>query len=762
MQKIDGSETTRLPVVGVFDSVLVNAAGSTGQVEGALFTSIVAARVGPSYELRSDLYGDLSWNDGAVATVWGDPDDQLRGTYRKYGSFNSGNWKRVGPVPSSSLADAKLQTVVEYLESEVANLAWGIRVRGEWTPSNSFPAGATQSDAWISNGAGTVNGVVFAFGDMLVAVKANPSTAVYAANWVRIPRPIEAVRYCDTIAALKAVPKAAGAMTVRGYAAAGDGGGGAWYVKDQNASKAEVAGLYVVADDGAGWERIWDGRHFNAAWVGCTPAVADLGTYFALFPKYCEIHFAPGKYTVATYPTEAAFSDKLYRGISVVWNCTGDLTTSQAAFTWHYSPSANMGSDGAGNNNGDMTHAGVSPIEGIAIVSALGRSVGIGFQMSNGAYNHYYLRPQKFSIGGFRVGWRSAVPMKNFFLLGLEDVVIKGCRRGVEIDNTNSNNSGENTWLRRCYIGNCDEDGVVVTKMQMLTLEGCSLDYNRRHLRAVDSLVKMQNCYLETSGTITPGEMISAEGVTKLTIDGATNIYGLPVAAADIFAVSGIASIICDNTSVFFNTGANGVTTINRAPFILYNGSSPRVYGRITGGNGDNFARMLSKHHSLFADPEFASGTLALCPGSSGASISTEEVRAGRTYSAKLTFPGTTPGAQLAFHRMKVKQGEWLFFMFFDKIVGTVKNLAHRLQFFTADGVKIGADSFIGGFSIPANFSNFPNLVSPDGWTSAEHDWRLQRAVAEVPAGADYVQAQLRIDPNSPGAYYVSDYYVYQ
>lgn len=762
MQKIDGSQTTQLPEAGVFDAVLVNAAGSTKQVEGSLFTSIVAARVGPTYELRSELYGDLSWNDGAVATVWGDPDEQLRGTYRKAGSFNSGSWKRVGPLPPSSLADAKLGDVVEYLESELANLAWGIKVRGEWTPSGAFPAGAAQGDAWISNGAGTVNGVAFALGDMLVAVKANPSSAVYAANWVRIPRPIEAVRYCDTIAALKAVPKSAGAMTVRGYAAAGDGGGGAWYVKDQNSSKAEVPGLYVVADDGAGWERIWDGRNFNAAWVGCTPAVADLGTYFALFPKYCEIHFAPGKYTVATYPTEAAFSDKLYRGVSVIWNCTGALTTSQAAFTWHYSPSANFGVDGANNNNSDMTHAGVSPIEGIGIISALGRDVGIGFQMTNGYYNNYYLRPQKFSIGGFRIGWRSAVPQRNFFLLGLEDVVIKGCRIGVVIDNANSNNSGENIWLRRCYIGNCDQDGVFANQVQMLTLEGTSLDYNRRHMRIVDTLCKLQNCYLETNAGNTPAEMISVEGVAKLTIDGQTNIYGLPVAAADVFAVSGIASIVCDNTSVFMSQGVQGTTNLNRAPLILYNGSEPKVFGRITGGNGNNFPPMLSKHQSLFADPEFAIGSLKFCPGSVGASVSTEEVRAGRTYSAKVSQPLTDRNGQIAFHRMKVEPSEWLFFMFFDKVVGTIVNLAHRLQYFTAEGIQIGGDRYIGGQTAPTGFTNFPGLIAPDGWTSSAHDWRLQRAVSLVPAGADYVLAQLRVDPNSPGAYYVSDYYVYQ
>ncbi|OJF92665.1 hypothetical protein AX761_20915 [Rhizobium sp. 58] len=758
---IDGNRSNQLDVVTVFDDVLVNSAGTTARVPGPLLTAIVQARVGPNKELRSELIGDTAWNDGAIGTVWGDPDEAKRGTYVKTGDYLAGSWTRIGPLPPSSIAEAMVQEAMEILESLIIDLAFGYRLMGGWTPPAAFPAGAQRGDAWVASGAGSAGGIAFSIGDMLVAVKDNPSTTVYASNWLRVPRPVEAVRHCNTISDLRAVPKESGSMTVRGYAAAGDGGGGHFYVKDQVASKPEVPGLYVVANDGAGWERTWDGRNFFAAWVGCTPAVADLGPFFALFPKYCEIHFSSGKYTVATYPSEANFANRLYRGVSVIWNCTGALTATQAAFTWHYTASGAFGSDGSGNNNTDMTHAGVSPIEGIGIISALGRSFGIGFRMSNGGHSNYFLRPQKFSIGGFYEGFKSAVPLSNFFLLGLEDVVIKGCRRGVVIDNTASFNSGENTWIRRCYIGNCDEDGIVVSKMQMLSIEGTSLDYNRRHLRAIDSLVKIQNCYLETNAVTTPAEMISAEGVSKITIDCATNIYGLPVALGDIFAVSGIASIICENPSVFFSNGPAGATSVNRAPFILYNGPGTRVFGRVSGGNGDNYARLLSKHSNLFSDAEFASGGLTFCPGSTAAAVVSDIVRPGRTYSAKLTFPGTTTGAQLAFHRMRVRSGEWLFIMHFDKIVGTIVNLAHRLQFFTADGVKIGDDRFIGGAAMPANFTYFPDIVTED-WTSSAHDWRLQRAVAEVPIGADYVLAQLRIDPNSTGAYYVSDYYAYQ
>ena len=60
--------------------------------------------------------------------------------------------------------------------------------KGAWNPAGgAFPSGATKTDLYRASASGTVDGIVFATGDLLLALADAPSTSVYANNWSKIP-----------------------------------------------------------------------------------------------------------------------------------------------------------------------------------------------------------------------------------------------------------------------------------------------------------------------------------------------------------------------------------------------------------------------------------------------------------------------------------------------------------------------------------------------------------------------------------------------
>lgn len=61
--------------------------------------------------------------------------------------------------------------------------------KGDWNPgSGSFPGGgaALAGELWRCSAGGTVNGITFTVGDMVMALANNASTTTYAANWIHI------------------------------------------------------------------------------------------------------------------------------------------------------------------------------------------------------------------------------------------------------------------------------------------------------------------------------------------------------------------------------------------------------------------------------------------------------------------------------------------------------------------------------------------------------------------------------------------------
>jgi hypothetical protein len=142
----------------------------------------------------------------------------------------------------------------------------------------------------------------------------------------------------------------------------------------------------VFVQDGAtnGGFQIGGIRRVAASAYGITTATADCGPLIAKLPKYTEVWFAPGIYTFATYPTQEAFSNVFYRGNTTVWRCTGsllpDFDLTKIAFNWVYA-APSFGGYPIGQSANDMTSAGLSPIEGIAIISALDGNSGVGLAL---------------------------------------------------------------------------------------------------------------------------------------------------------------------------------------------------------------------------------------------------------------------------------------------------------------------------------------------------------------------------------------------
>lgn len=60
--------------------------------------------------------------------------------------------------------------------------------KGGWTPSGSFPGGGTAlaGEIWRCSSGGTVDGITFVVGDMVMALVNNASTSTYSANWIHI------------------------------------------------------------------------------------------------------------------------------------------------------------------------------------------------------------------------------------------------------------------------------------------------------------------------------------------------------------------------------------------------------------------------------------------------------------------------------------------------------------------------------------------------------------------------------------------------
>ncbi len=112
-----GIKTTNLQSATNADSVLVNDGSGTKQLSIARLSALLTGYTGPSKETLAELAADLTWAEGKVGFVWGDPDGALRGTYLKSGAADAGSWSRIGDLPTSTAALQEIASLREEFQA---------------------------------------------------------------------------------------------------------------------------------------------------------------------------------------------------------------------------------------------------------------------------------------------------------------------------------------------------------------------------------------------------------------------------------------------------------------------------------------------------------------------------------------------------------------------------------------------------------------------------------------------------------------------
>lgn len=161
--------------------------------------------------------GDIQWDTDGNQIVVGDgvgtktfSDDTAHATAAQ-GSTADAALPKAGGEMSGNITMAGAQTVdgrdlsvdgtkldyisitqavdLDAIETRVNALDAAVVLQGTWDASvGTFPGGGTAQagDSWIVSVGGTVNSVVFAANDRIVAILDNASTTVYAANWHKL------------------------------------------------------------------------------------------------------------------------------------------------------------------------------------------------------------------------------------------------------------------------------------------------------------------------------------------------------------------------------------------------------------------------------------------------------------------------------------------------------------------------------------------------------------------------------------------------
>ncbi|MFM0163803.1 hypothetical protein PQR39_25750 [Paraburkholderia sediminicola] len=578
--------------------------------------------------------------------------------------------------------------------------------------------------------------------------------------------------------ALRAYTGTAKSVRVTGYyvSSAPLGFAGTFVADDSDTTSLDDGGIVIENSAGRRFKRIYDNVNVMAAWYGITIATADIGPYFAKFPTNCYVWFGPGMYTVLTYPTEAQFKNRFYRGVNTVWRCNGSLAGTMPngvdlipAFTWSFE-TATQATDSSGGNIGDMMTAGLSPIEGIGII---GNSMtqGIGFAMGNSGTNVYFTRPKNFSVQNFGVGFQYLRSMHNCFLTGLENVVLKSNGTNLICDNTNlenpnapgAYNSGENFYFKSCYFGGASIVGTNVVRAQLCTFDNCSFDYNVKMGTFLHSNVKLKNCYIEgtpsaSAANGTTGSWFDVFGVTTLDVDSGTNIYMLNGTSTemnswDVFNCNpqgfGKPAVRC-NATIF--------SSPQRYKPLCSNGTY-LVTGRTLRCNGGNFPSIVGEGMNLFPDARI-SADMSLYPTNQNCTIGTVgspvQPNSGSTKALRLLAGSTTVGASVTLPKTKVVPGEEIYVQFVDladQVTLAAKTLA--IRYYTADGVLIPATTWGSGQY---------NQTVPMNAALSNWDQRLYSHL--VPAGADYALISFSVGPKisagDGGSWFIGTIYLWQ
>jgi hypothetical protein len=104
---MSGVTTNDLAAASFVDDLVGNVAGTTVRITISDLMRLMPGQVsGPVCQTHAELAADLAWVESAVALVWGDDDELLRGLYRKSGAAGDGAWVRYAEPPVWAVAMA--------------------------------------------------------------------------------------------------------------------------------------------------------------------------------------------------------------------------------------------------------------------------------------------------------------------------------------------------------------------------------------------------------------------------------------------------------------------------------------------------------------------------------------------------------------------------------------------------------------------------------------------------------------------------------
>lgn len=154
-----------------------------------------------------------------------------------YQNLPSAEWQAI--LNRVSVIETDKWVTPTRLSDAVLAMFGGQGYSGVWSPAGNFPGGSgvVAGQTWIVTAAGSRGGQAFTVGDRLVAITNNPSTTVYAGNWIRIQeREVTTSNYDNTSGRIMKVSDfGVGGSAVQAGDAANDlnavSGGGTQFVR---------------------------------------------------------------------------------------------------------------------------------------------------------------------------------------------------------------------------------------------------------------------------------------------------------------------------------------------------------------------------------------------------------------------------------------------------------------------------------------------------------------------------------------------------
>nr|WP_272212413.1 hypothetical protein [Marinicella sp. W31]MDC2878328.1 hypothetical protein [Marinicella sp. W31] len=120
---MNGLKTNDLDNLELIDQLIGNYDGNTGVISGDRLIALFKASAGPTYEARAELFADLAWPAGAIASVWGDATVVFRGTYKKAGAVGTGGWARIGDLPLNAATQSALDAKADRNDARLGRRA---------------------------------------------------------------------------------------------------------------------------------------------------------------------------------------------------------------------------------------------------------------------------------------------------------------------------------------------------------------------------------------------------------------------------------------------------------------------------------------------------------------------------------------------------------------------------------------------------------------------------------------------------------------